>query len=474
MTLINSYASQLEIQCNIDSNDAFGMALDSFVRGIERCHSMIATQITSEEKSVAIEQVDDVDTDDEEEFVKVDENETKPPATMEVNAYLVKKSIPESTNLASLLQIPRVHTDEEDRDIELVEQYAEELQEAANLDAAIAYGIALDSFIADPIEFRKHVGKKIVEIVSKMNSPTPEIMNYGSSLRSLFQLPDDYNDEEDRDIEMVEQYAKELQHSSHLDSGTAYSIALDSFIADPIEFRKHIGKKIKSIPEIMNYGSSLRLLFQLPSDYNDEEDRDIEMVEQYAEELQEAANLDAAIAYGIALDSFIADPIEFRKHMGSFVEPTQSNAKTPASNKKETPKSAVKSAVKIVVVEEEEVKTVKTPVSSKKSTPKSAAKNPVSSKKATAKSSKSSSESEVVVVVVEEEEEEEIVDVILCDDCDGEFELEKLKISEIPDGDWYCPECEKKRAKPKERKRKNIVDNVVNENDNVRRSSRRK
>lgn len=51
------------------------------------------------------------------------------------------------------------------------------------------------------------------------------------------------------------------------------------------------------------------------------------------------------------------------------------------------------------------------------------------------------------------------VTVLICDGCDGEFEMEALNIplSAIPEGDWFCPHCEalkKSQAKAKNRRNK--------------------
>lgn len=57
----------------------------------------------------------------------------------------------------------------------------------------------------------------------------------------------------------------------------------------------------------LSLGASLRCLFDLPSDYQgrDEADDDEKLVSRYAEDLREDACIDAAVAYGIALDTFL-------------------------------------------------------------------------------------------------------------------------------------------------------------------------
>jgi hypothetical protein len=59
----------------------------------------------------------------------------------------------------------------------------------------------------------------------------------------------------------------------------------------------------------LSLGASLRCLFELPSDYQgrDEADDDEKLVSRYAEDLREDACIDAAVAYGIALDTFLGE-----------------------------------------------------------------------------------------------------------------------------------------------------------------------
>jgi hypothetical protein len=59
----------------------------------------------------------------------------------------------------------------------------------------------------------------------------------------------------------------------------------------------------------LSLGASLRCLFELPSDYQgrDEGDNDENLVSRYAEDLREDACIDAAVAYGIALDTFLGE-----------------------------------------------------------------------------------------------------------------------------------------------------------------------
>jgi len=76
-------------------------------------------------------------------------------------------------------------------------------------------------------------------------------------------------------------------------------------------------------PDIVDNSYSLRELFQLPTSYLDanSDAMDIELVENYAEELRRVAHVNPAIAYGVALDTFLADPIGFRHRIGKLPIP---------------------------------------------------------------------------------------------------------------------------------------------------------
>lgn len=47
----------------------------------------------------------------------------------------------------------------------------------------------------------------------------------------------------------------------------------------------------------------------------------------------------------------------------------------------------------------------------------------------------------------------EIVTLLICDGCEGEFEMASIvpPITEVPEGDWFCPACQQSRAPPAEK-----------------------
>ena len=301
LALIDEYADKIEAS-GIDKLEAYALALDSFIKGIENCHLRRKNSVSSEDMQ-------------------------------EGNQASSLRDLFEASHSA--------YEGDEENDMLLVEIYAEEIVANAGIDSAIAYGIALDSFAADPDAFRRHVkaiypaftSHSLDDEVSVATSLFKELPHdpysesYGASLRKLFQLPLEYNEDDDAiDVMLVEKYADEIQEIARLSEDVAYGVALDSFIADPTDFRcRHI--RLLRAPEErrpvvedeeeddLSYGASLQRLFKLPSAYAADHDRDVEYVESYARILQDTAAIDEAIAYGLALDAFNADPVEFRKRV---------------------------------------------------------------------------------------------------------------------------------------------------------------
>lgn len=110
----------------------FAVALDAYVRGIECAQNLTSTAAATEEVAA---------------------NECE------------KSEAPQTANddfpcLSKLFTLPASFVDATYAgfDEDLVELYAQEIMEAANVDEAVAYGVALDSFLADPVLFRNHIG----------------------------------------------------------------------------------------------------------------------------------------------------------------------------------------------------------------------------------------------------------------------------------------------------------------------------
>ena len=117
LNLINEYSVELE-SLGVDKKESYAMSLDSYIKGVERCYLP------------------------QQQVVLTDNNN--------LNNY----------NLRDLFKLPKDFADanNDDYDIDLVESYAEEIKQSSVMDPAIAYGIALDTYLADPVMFRHTIG----------------------------------------------------------------------------------------------------------------------------------------------------------------------------------------------------------------------------------------------------------------------------------------------------------------------------
>merc|ERR1711871_178148 len=106
---------------------------------------------------------------------------------------------------------------------------------------------------------------------------------------------------------MIDAYAAQIEATSEgvVDKNESYAVAMDSSI-------RGIEQSNITIPkdETAFYGASLANLFK-----EEDEDNDQTLIAMYAEELQEAACIDTSVAYGIALDTYLSDPVIFRERM---------------------------------------------------------------------------------------------------------------------------------------------------------------
>ena len=50
------------------------------------------------------------------------------------------------------------------------------------------------------------------------------------------------------------------------------------------------------------------------------------------------------------------------------------------------------------------------------------------------------------------DDDEENDPVLLCDSCDAEHKLSQLEITTIPEGEWFCPSCAKRKKEEEDRK----------------------
>eukprot|EP01034_Spumella_vulgaris_P021645 gene21645-27685_t len=178
MEVVEQCAAQLESASRgaMDSDEAFAEALDAYVKGIESCYAQEAEASVKSVSDIAAEQpaesacelLEDAEARDGD-WVAVDsvvraavtaEGPTLESVPSTDSSRRQSRLDNEGATLRSLFLLPEAFTDANDdsRDELLVERYAEELQQIAAVHVAIAFSVALDTFLADPVAFRHNVG----------------------------------------------------------------------------------------------------------------------------------------------------------------------------------------------------------------------------------------------------------------------------------------------------------------------------
>jgi hypothetical protein len=97
-------------------------------------------------------------------------------------------------------------------------------------------------------------------------------------------------------------------------------------------------------------------------------------------------------------------------------------------------------------------------------------------KKKEKKSSKKQVSKKILVEVEDEEEEEEEEEdalAILCDGCDGEFFLDEVGLTVIPEGDWFCEACVAPTKKVRKSKKRSVVSKESDRQPTKKKSGRR-
>jgi hypothetical protein len=225
-----------------------------------------------------------------------------------------RKSVAESFNISNAVV--------EAACIELaVEAYAQEVQFNESLSPADAKSKAVLTFQEDPSKF-----KSPSPIKTGGSMPSSAIQNEDENIELLPELGD-------AEVELIDIYAEKIDSFSEQPSiEEAYQLALSAYVRGIEAYYDdsivHEQQSLCAIPRTdysidETYGKSLREMFKLPVDYMSAYDdgRDEELVEKYAMEMVECAGISIDIAYGIALDTFIADPVYFRHHIGGLQLP---------------------------------------------------------------------------------------------------------------------------------------------------------
>jgi hypothetical protein len=208
MEIIESYTQKLLTVTSpslMDEQDAFGIAMDAYVRGIEYLLR------NGEERALLVSEDKDIDETEERlvandidqsmdcdscavDYLTTIEPANQSPTVKEVRdlgdaatEYNENDCIDYSSVLNDLFRLPSAFTDAnyDGYDNQFIESYAEELSETAGVSSAVAYGIALDSYVSDPVKFRHYVGRLAL----------PSLQNVYHQMEETIIQSDDANEE---------------------------------------------------------------------------------------------------------------------------------------------------------------------------------------------------------------------------------------------------------------------------------------
>ena len=147
MGLIHNYALQLE-SCAIDNEEAYAMALDAYIRGVEQGNLLSP-------------------------FSPVDRSKKSTEAAAIPPQPPVEEVCEDAFD--ALRQMFKMTSKAYSADMYAVECYTTLIMDDADVDPAVAYGVALDTFLADPIEFRQRVQHLMSQRQIMLKSPFPTL-----------------------------------------------------------------------------------------------------------------------------------------------------------------------------------------------------------------------------------------------------------------------------------------------------------
>jgi hypothetical protein len=216
---IDDYAETITAATGLDENTAYATAIDAYAIGVNQCRSVIAN-------------ISSVSAEEGLETKKENLADSKPVSDLD---YF-------GASLNRLFQLP---VGDEENDMKLVDAYGDELVAQGGLDPSVAYGVALDCYLSDPVRFRKMLSSKSSASAPTKESEILEDMYFGASLSDLFTVPKKY-DQDIFDMQLVTEYAEDMERNGGISAAIAYGVALDTFLADPAAFRQRFSAKGES------------------------------------------------------------------------------------------------------------------------------------------------------------------------------------------------------------------------------------
>lgn len=202
MEIIESYTQKLisiTSKSLLDENDAFGIVLDAYIRGIE-CLVKDFTEDSESKISKCLVFEDSVANDQINSEVS---NAATPSSNdSDTNEDYVTENL---SGIHALFKLPKCYVDAhyDVYDEELVETYAEELCITAGVSSAVAYGTALDSFLADPVKFRHFIGRLELPANQKIHFLVPDNSESHHSISNIADISERENRSIHHDVELV-------------------------------------------------------------------------------------------------------------------------------------------------------------------------------------------------------------------------------------------------------------------------------
>ena len=365
---------------------------------------------------------------------------------------------------------------QEGEDIKLVMLYAAEVCLYGGIDPEVAHGVALDTFLDGPEEFRARVHISAPEeseiIVSETMNTDETIVDETIADEAIADEPasiresKDEDEEDDDDLVEVEddsptEDAMELDNTAEEADLDALRSLLHDKVSQPRQTAatpRRAGRLLNTPATRVNAttakpSASVRRAQRATLEEEDGNDFASHLLGQRAlvanASADEAASL-SATAVKFAETSVVVTIDTSAPVLDAVVESTQvstsdlETTSSVSSKEKEVATTAMAAEVAVeasseplaVVVEEVVVPEVS------KSAVKGKSKKEVPSKSA----NKAAPKPVVAEEVVEEEELEEII-VLFCDSCDKEVPLDETGLVAVPEGDWFCTKCTSKREK---------------------------
>lgn len=442
MELIEAYANLLPQELGLDDTELFAIALDAFIRGMELLYFKQPTVVA----------------------------ETDKPSTDKKNAVTMKSSDMEddlSDSLRQLFKLPSAFVDASysEFDEELVEFYAQELQLVSNISEAVAYGVALDTYLSNPVQFRCRVG----------NLALPEA-HYIAYIDAETQ--ENYVDDEDDDNCTVGDAPKQDEYLNNLVDDA------DHTTANELSGKERNDENDSAVPAKRGRGRKMQeqnsnsLVEVVDNETNQTAKRSrrgtsvvINDEKKTEESIPTAVNHDEKIIEAeipakrgrskrVSLAASISNDVVVEVIPITPAKRTRSSVKTdddqtaiiPASGRKSSRISSKSSQVEKVDDEDTTsggrsklgdvvVGDLQTPAKRSRQVKalQSAGKSNSKGKRKTTKQSNTENNTS--------ESEEEDALAIICDGCDKEYFVDDLGLKSIPDGDWFCKDCSSKDNK---------------------------